>query len=131
MIEHAYLDTSAFLKLILEEVESATFAKWLERWPQRISSRLLKLEAIRVVRRSRPAAIAVMHEKLAGVSLISIDDDIVELGALLEPIGLRSLDAIHLATAARIASGLGVFVTYDHRMIDAAHRLGLPVASPA
>ena len=65
------------------------------------------------------------------VTLIAIDDEILEVAARMEPGSLRSLDAIHLATALRVADELEAIVTYDRRMVEGAQALGLPVASPA
>jgi len=43
---------------------------------------------------------------------------------------LRSLDAIHLAAAMSIREVLVAFVTYDHRLLDAATATGLPITTP-
>lgn len=126
-----YLDPSAFLKLILDEPESTVLMRWLEGWPERTSSRLLWLEAVRAIRRYRPDGFENLRRLLSAIELVSVDDDILETAALLQPLTLRSLDAIHLATAMTLGDTLGMLVTYDRRMIDAAQTLGLPVASPA
>jgi uncharacterized protein len=63
------------------------------------------------------------RRQLASIYLIRLDDDLLERAADIEPSTVRSLDAIHLATA------LGV-VTYDARMSSAAQALGLPVIAP-
>jgi uncharacterized protein len=68
---------------------------------------------------------------LEGVSLLPLDDPILDKATELKPAGLRSLDALHLATALSIREEIGVFVTYDERLGDAAKEQGLTVAQPA
>ena len=63
--------------------------------------------------------------------LLPIGDAILDEATRLAPTGLRSLDAIHLATALSIRDDLGVLLTYDQRLGDAAAERGLTVASPA
>jgi predicted nucleic acid-binding protein len=127
----AYLDSSAFLKLLFTEPESAALTNWVQAWPQQTSSRLLRLESFRAVRRYRPDLLGELRILLTGVDLVSVSDDLLETAASLEPLALRSLDAIHIATALTFMEDLGALVTYDRRMIEAAEHLGLPVASPA
>ncbi len=74
---------------------------------------------------------AAAREQLEGVELIAIDNLVLERAATISPGVLRSLDAIHLATAQQLGTDLGVLVTYDHRLAQAAAELGLPVAAPA
>jgi predicted nucleic acid-binding protein len=67
---------------------------------------------------------------LARVDLIRVNDRILNAAGLLLPADLRSLDAIHLATAGQLGLDLGQIVTYDDKMLDAGKRLGLRTASP-
>ena len=67
---------------------------------------------------------------LGAIALLTIGDRVLKTAARLDPPGLRSLDAIHLATALRLASDLTAFVSYDVRQLEAAATLGLPVTSP-
>ena len=70
-------------------------------------------------------------EKACGASTSSaIDDRILDAAGTLEPQVLRTLDAIHLATAMAVGDDLEVIVTYDERMVDAARLLGLSSATP-
>jgi uncharacterized protein len=85
------VDSSALVKLIVREPETAALRQELARWPRRVSSSLAHTSR-RVL--------------------------------------LRSLDAIHLATAASVRADLGALITYDSRMISEAEVLGLPVLSP-
>ncbi len=68
---------------------------------------------------------------LGRVTLIEMDSPILEAAALVDPAGLRSLDAIHLATALSLGEELGALVTYDARLADAARTHGLTVFAPA
>lgn len=126
----AYLDTSAFIKTVSEEPESAALVRYLESWPRRVSSKLLRVEALRTMRRIGPEKLALTREELGGVELINVDDAVLERATSIDPFTVRSLDAIHLATAAGLGPDLGVVVTYDERMASGARALGLEVASP-
>ena len=126
-----YLDSSAFVKLVIEETESAAARTFLAgRDARRVSSALLRTEALRAVRHLGPDALATVREGLRRVDLIGIDDRILDAAGTLEPQVLRTLDAIHLASAMAVGDDLEVIVTYDERMIDAARLLGLSTATP-
>jgi uncharacterized protein len=99
------------------------------RWPRRVSSQLAAIELTRAARRLGPPAIPVAEGVLAGVQLLAIDP-IVSAAMQIGSTALRSLDAIHLATAASIAAELDALITYDRRMLADARVLGLPVLSP-
>ncbi len=127
-----YADTSAVLKLLAEQTDSKAFAAFYDahadaEW---VSSALLRIEVIRAVARALPALLPDARDLLLAFSCIAIDDDIVE-GAMNEPDRrLRSLDAIHLATARVLAAELDGLVTYDDRLIRASADAGLTVVSP-
>jgi predicted nucleic acid-binding protein len=127
-----YADTSAVIKLLVEETDSKAFAAFYDahsdaEW---VSSDLLRIELTRAVARAMPALLPDARELLLAFSCIAIDDDIVE-GAITEPDrGLRSLDAIHLATARILAPELDALVTYDDRLLRAATDAGLVTVSP-
>ena len=127
-----YADTSAVIKLLVEETDSKAFAAFYDahsdaEW---VSSDLLRIELTRAAARAMPALLPDARELLLAFSCISIDDDIVE-GAMNEPYrGLRSLDAIHLATARILAPELDALVTYDDRLLRAATDAGLVTVSP-
>jgi predicted nucleic acid-binding protein len=130
--EVAYLDTSAAVKLLMTERESAALRKWLGRRPERASAALLRVELLRVVRRAGfPRLIPEARKLLAGVHLIRLDDALLERAADLDPTELRSLDSIHLAAAASLGDDLAAVVSYDDRLLAAATSLGLPTATPA
>lgn len=127
-----YADTSAVIKLLVEETDSKAFAAFYDahddaEW---VSSALLRIEVTRSVARAMPALLPDARDLLLAFSCIAIDDDIVE-GAVNEPDRrLRSLDAIHLATARILAPELDGLVAYDDRLLRAATEAGLATVSP-
>ncbi|HVW41777.1 MAG TPA: type II toxin-antitoxin system VapC family toxin [Amycolatopsis sp.] len=126
-----YLDTSAAVKLVLPEAETPALETWVNDRAgfARVSSPLLRIELLRAVTRNAADRLARAQEILSGVVLLSMDD----AAPAAEVIGdsqLRSLDAIHLASAHAVRSALTALVTYDKRMVTAAAGLGLPVVSP-
>jgi predicted nucleic acid-binding protein len=128
----AYLDTSALVKLVLPEAESDPLAEALASWPQRASSCLAEVELVRAIRRAtgEERALARAEEVLAGLYLLAVDAEVLRLAALLEPLELRSLDALHLASALAVEEDLGAFIAYDHRLVEAARALRLPLVRP-
>jgi len=130
--EVAYLDTSAAVKLLMAERESAALRRWLVRRPTRAAAALLRVELVRVVRRAAvPRLIPEARKLLAGVHLIRLDEALLDRAADLAPSELRSLDSIHLAAAASLGDDLAAVVSYDDRLLAAATSLGLPTATPA
>jgi len=127
----AYLDTSAVVKLLMRERETAALRRDLRRWPRRASSGLLRVELLRAIKRAGlPRLSAPAQRHLAAISLIRMDDALLDRAGNLDPASLRSLDAIHLASALALGSDLGVVVSYDDRMLRGAAALGLRTASP-
>lgn len=128
-----YLDTSAAAKLIQHERESAALAVWLTERIGRplVSSALIYPELVRAVTRHRPEladrAIALAQR----IMTVPIAADIVISAATVGNPQVRTLDALHLATAVAIGSELEAFVTYDKRLAAAAQAIGLTVAAPA
>jgi len=129
----AYLESSALVKLAVveeEEEESRALQDALARWPHRVSSRLAVVEVLRAVRRRDAARESLARGVLARVGLIAVGDRVLFSASQLDPVTIRSLDAIHVATALPLRSRLGAFVSYDRRQLEAAESLGLPTASP-
>jgi uncharacterized protein len=129
-----YLDSCALVKLVSPAAETVALERYLrERADQRhVASALVRAEVRRALRRiEAPArALATADKLLAAVITISVRDELLDAaGRLAEP-GLRSLDAIHLATAQSLGAALTGFVTYDRRLLTAADRAGLPTAAP-
>lgn len=127
-----YLDSSAFVKLLVQEPGSNALRAWLPRWRRRTSSSLLRTETLRALRRSGHSQLAGPARRMfAGLHLIRLDEQILDRAGELEPDTLRSLDAIHLASALSVGSDLSALVTYDERLAEAAVAYGIPVQSPA
>ncbi|MGH2797642.1 MAG: type II toxin-antitoxin system VapC family toxin, partial [Thermoleophilaceae bacterium] len=116
----AYLDASAFVKLVVREPESDALVGALEDWPRRVSSSLLVVEAVRAAARVSRDALRRAELLLAGVTLLPPDLDLLRSAARLAPVALRSLDSIHLATAVSLGAELGPFFVYDERLRAAA-----------
>ena len=126
-----YVDSSAFVKLVVEETESVAVRAYLAAHDaRRVSSALLRTESLRAVRHLGPDALATVREGLRRIDLIGVDDRILDGAGILEPRVLRTLDAIHLSTALAVGDDLEAIVTYDDRMIAAARLLGLTTATP-
>ena len=125
-----YLDSSAFVKTILDEPESHELERFLEQSSQMVSSALLETEARRAAMRFDPRYLEVVEQRLRFISRIEVTLDILVVAGSLRPTGLRSLEAIHLATALALGDDLDVLVTYDLRMAEAARNLGLRVQNP-
>ena len=128
----AYLDSSAFVKLVVAEPESLALRRAIARWPQHASSTLLRAESIRALRRSgNTAQVPAARRLLRAVRMVRIDEPLLDRAADLEPGELRNLDAIHLASAIEIGQDLGVMISYDIRLKAAAEAYGLRVQSPS
>jgi predicted nucleic acid-binding protein len=126
-----YLDSSAIIKLVFEELETSSLSEFLHDWPTRVSSTVASVEVLRttmlvgddVVERHARAILARVH-------LVRPDDGLLATAARVEPPLLRALDAIHLATALSLGHDLGGMVVYDRRLAEAARGAGLTVWSP-
>jgi predicted nucleic acid-binding protein len=125
-----YLDSSAIVKLVIKEPESTTLRRYLQRRKPLVSSALAQTEVLRALLPLGPDAVRRGREVLRTISLLRVSDRILlEAGGLL-PIELRSLDAIHTATARQFGRDLARVVTYDERMWAAAEAAGIDVAAP-
>jgi uncharacterized protein len=124
------LDSSAYVKLPLQEAEREALLLELVGWDGYLSSALLGVEAVRACGRYGEAYAADARRFLLDLSLLPLDDAVLVEAASLNPAGLRSLDALHLATALSVRDEIGVFVTYDQQQAEAAVSHGLKVARP-
>lgn len=126
-----YLDSSAIVKFILPELESEALLEHLSGWPERISSAVARVEVFRAIRRA--GAMEQVHQRaedvIARISLVRLDGEVLGGAAKLEPRDLRSLDAIHLATALSVPELSGM-ICYDERLTEAAISAGIDVVSP-
>lgn len=128
--EAVYLDSSGLVKLVVSERESAALEHYLKAWPRRVTSALARVEVVRAVSLHGTLAIARARRLLEGVHLIQMDDWLLDDAAEIALPMLRSLDAIHLATARLVRGDLARIVTYDSRMAVAARAIGLTVDAP-
>lgn len=126
-----YLDTSAAAKVLIDEIESDALTAYLDRSDsgrEIVSSALLETELRRLAVRLDLAQASV-SELLARVDLVDPSRSIFHEAGVLPGANLRSLDALHLATALRAEAD--VLVAYDTRLLEAARALGLATDSPA
>jgi predicted nucleic acid-binding protein len=124
-----YLDTSAFIKLVRSEPESAALRRELA-GSELLSSTLLTVEGRRAARRYGELASQRARAALMAITLIPLDQPLLDVAAELHPAELRSLDALHLATAVSLGEDLGRLYCYDARLGEAARALGIDVAQP-
>lgn len=128
-----YLDTAALVKLIRPEPETAALTDWLDDhtgipW---VSSTLIEVELPRALRRTEPNLLTDVPAVIARVARYEIDETVRTIAASYPDPNLRSLDAIHLATAREVfGHRLAAFVSYDQRLLAAAAAAGLPTISP-
>ena len=126
-----YLDTSALVKLVIEEAETSALFDWLGAQERPVvTSDLARTELLRAVRRGAPGQAAAARTVLRALGTVAPSTDICERAALVDPTSVRSLDAIHLATALTLGDDLETFVCYDTRLLEAAALNGLSTASP-
>jgi len=125
-----YLDASALIKLAIHEPESDGLRRYVSRRRPLLSSALSRTEVIRALLPLGSPATRRGYDVLRRIDLVRVNDRILDAAATMEPMDLRSLDAIHLSTALQLGPALARIVTYDRRMIDASSLLDLAVASP-
>ncbi len=125
-----YLDSSALVKLAVREPESEALRRYLRRRRPLVSSALARTEITRALLPLGPQATRRGHDVLARVDLVRVNDRVLHAAGALLPVELRSLDAIHLATAQQLGADLARVVTYDDRMASAAKDLGWTVERP-
>jgi len=119
------------VKLIVDEPESAALQHELGLWSAWTSSALLGVEAVRACRRLGEEVAVSAEASLSDIALVPMDDTVLAIARRLDPSELRSLDAIHLATALSIGRDLGAVFSYDDRLAAAAAAAGLRALSPA
>jgi uncharacterized protein len=127
-----YFDSSALLKLLLDEPQSAALEEWVvaRAGSPKLSSELAKIEVIRACRRLNPDALPEARALLAALDLVPLTRELVDDAAEVGASTLRALDAIHLASAISIGADLSAFVVYDRRLAEAASTVGLETFHP-
>lgn len=132
MADLLYLDSSAIVKLLVEEPESPALRLALRGRPDRVSSALAQVEVHLAAARRAPAPARERVEQiLAGLTLIPIDQPVLARAAKGQGLNVRALDAIHLATAQSLGRDLDRLIAYDQRLLSAAQACGLPTEQPA
>jgi uncharacterized protein len=126
-----YLDSSAIVKLVVREPESAALRRYLRRRRPLISSALARTEVARALLPFGGDVVARGQDVLTRFDLARVNDRVLTAAGSMLPENIRSLDAIHLATAQQLGADLARIVTYDDRMSRAARALGFMVAAPS
>jgi uncharacterized protein len=125
-----YVDSSAIVKLAVAEPESAALRRYLTRRQPLVSSALARTEVARALMSSGPEALARGEQVLRRIQFVRVNDRVLSDAGRMEPAELRSLDAIHLASARQLGSAVRQIVTYDERLAAAAHAGGWSVSAP-
>jgi predicted nucleic acid-binding protein len=141
-----YIDSCALVKLVREEDESAALQAWLDERADEVvvTSELARAEVPRAVRRSNHdergelvdtdrfnAELDEAAALLDAVTLFVVDRDVLDRAGALDAPMVRTLDAIHLATAVDLKAAIIEFVTYDQRLAKLAEIAGFEVVSPS
>lgn len=127
-----YLDSSALMKLVREEEETAALREWLDLRIEHpvVTSELGRVEVLRAARRVGGQVLAEARAVVGDLDLVPLDRGVQDLACDIGDLRLRALDALHLASAVLLDEALTAFVAYDHRLMDAAQDAGLVVAAP-
>jgi predicted nucleic acid-binding protein len=125
-----YLDASAILKLVVQEPESEALRSYLAGRVARATSIVGAVESRRFAGRREADVGAALRFVLGGIDLIDLDGAVADRASRIALHALRTLDAIHLASAMELGLDLEALVTYDSRLSSAARELRLDVASP-
>lgn len=126
----AYVDASALAKLVLDEPGAVEMRRWYVESERVVTSRVGIIETRRACSRQAVDA-GHLEVILKSVEIAELTVRIGDAAAVLGTPALRTLDAIHVATALQLVPDLDAFVTYDDRLAGAARALGLPVVRPA
>jgi hypothetical protein len=120
------------VKLVVSGAHSLPFAQFYDEHPDAnwVISALMRLEVIRAVHRGAPEVISDARDLLDAVSYVRIDDDVINAAMNVTDRMLRSLDAIHLATARLLGTEPNAMATYDSRLAVAASAVGMTIVDP-
>ena len=127
----AFCDSSALVKLIVDEPESAALRQSLGAYSHVLASELAEVEVPRAVRRRDPGRVVLAQRLLRNLDTVALDQSVIQRAASLDPVELRSMDSVQLACALQIAPLDPVFIAYDERIIRAASAAGLRTLAPA
>ena len=125
-----YLDSSAILKLIFQEDESNALGRAIT--DQCVTSSISRIEVIRIVQQTNPESLGFAREELSKLILLPISEAVIRIAESFAGMAtLRSLDAIHVASALLVHNSIEGLITYDSHMARNAREFGLVVQSPA
>jgi predicted nucleic acid-binding protein len=126
-----YVDTSALGRVLLGEPDAAAVVRELREFDRHIASRLLRVELRRLA--LREGLLDHADQLLSGLSLLPLDQAVLDAAETVQPASIATLDAIHLVTALRLADEalIDTVLTYDARLADGARAHGLAVIAPA
>lgn len=127
-----YLDSSALMKLVRREAETAALHKWLDLRPELpvVTSELGRVEVLRAARRLSPRVVAEARAVVADLDLVTLDRSVQDVACDVGSPLLRTLDALHLASALLLGEAVTAFIAYDDQLAEAAHSAGLVVVTP-
>lgn len=127
-----YLDASALMKLVRREAETEALGEWLNLRPEQpmVTSELGRVEVLRAARRVGELALAEARAVVGDLDLIPLDRAVQDVACDIGDPLLRTLDALHLASALLLGDALTAFIAYDQRLADGAQATGLVVAAP-
>ena len=125
-----YVDSSALVKLVLPEAESSSMIEFAAKFDTLVTSAIGAIEFRRAVKRHYAQQLWAVERVLAEMTILELSHEVRRTAELLEPTILRTLEAIHLASALVIREELEAFVAYDERLLEAARLAGIPTASP-
>jgi uncharacterized protein len=130
-VSAVYVDTSALGRVLLEETDAPAIRLGLNAFDERVSSRLLQVELRRLALRVRSPGRA--DALLRDIDLIPLNETALRVAEAIEPANVGTLDAIHLATARRLAADglLDAIMTFDTRLAEGARHHGIDVVAPA
>ena len=124
-----YLDSSAILKIIFQEDESAALAKFITE--PAITSSISRVEVLRTVQRIDHSRVQLAQSELAKINIVEPIPSILTIAEnFSHEVTLRSLDAIHVATVIFLSTATRGLITYDKLMAKNAEQLGLKVLAP-
>jgi uncharacterized protein len=126
-----YLDSSAIVKLAVREPETAALRRWLRGKRSLVTSALARTEVARALLPHGADAVGRGADVLSRLEVVRLSDRILTTAGALFPTYLRTLDAIHVATALELGSDLARMCTYDARLAAVAAERGWSVVAPA
>jgi uncharacterized protein len=130
-VSAVYVDTSALGRVLLGEPEASAIERRLEAFDRRAASRLLGIELRRLA--SRRGRVTAGEHLLRRIAFVPLTDEVLRDAATIDPHTVATLDAIHLATARRLAvdGEIDAIMTFDTRLAEGARHHGIDVVAPA